>query len=439
MKIAFVYMNNAMNIGRGAGYVASAIVGAGHEVFFFDTVYAPLEKITYEIVNNDFDLIMISSVTMLFSEAIRLIRIVKKQHNMPVLVGGVHVTIMGKEILEQFNEIDYVCLGEGESMVVDFLRSYGTDSLYDVKNLAYRRDGRVFANPIRPPEDLAKLPSFPWNYFPKESIVQKSNGFLYVTASRGCPYNCTYCSNGVYLKHYGRSYLRFKPISQIIAELTYLKSRYSPRLFYFGDEMILHDVENAVNLFEAIKEEVNVPYGFMGRVEYMTEELVGVLVKTGCQYVAMGIECGNEEFRVKYLNRRMSDQQIEYAFSLLKNANIFTTSFNMIGFPFEHDDFLTNETIKLNKRINPDLVQVSIFYPFPGTPLYKRCVDLDIIDPLKQKNITRYFNESVLKGVLMKRKLDEINRIFNPKRFQFPIKNSFFRRSLEYLRGISVN
>ncbi len=91
----------------------------------------------------------------------------------------------------------------------------------------------------------------------------------------------------------------------------------------------------------------------------------------------------------------------------------------MIGFPFENDDSLTEETIRLNKGINPDFVQFTIYYPFPGTRLYQRCIDLDLIDPKKSAGVTTYYEESILKGISLKKKLAEINSLFNPYKLQF--------------------
>lgn len=426
MNVAFVYMNNELNVGRGAGYVASSVIRAGHSLKFFNTFVTPVKALVKNIVHEDFDVLMISTMTMNFPEALKLIHLVKKQKNILVLVGGIHPTIIGAQLLEQNEEIDYLCIGEGESMVVDFFCHLGSDSLYDVQNLVYRCNGKVYSNPLRQAEDLSKLPPFPWQFFPKKAVVQEGQGFLYVTATRGCPYNCTYCSNEIYLKKYGKSYLRYRPISSVIEELKYLNEVYSPSLFYFGDEMILMNNEYAIDLFRAIKKELNVLYGCMARVEHINPRIIDIFRETGCRYIGMGVECGNEEFRKNYLNRRMSNQQIENAFDMVKSAGIFVTSFNMIGYPFENDNFLTDETIKLNKKLSPNYAQFSVFYPFPGTKLYQRCIEMSLIDPKKIANTTDYFTESVLKGYSLKKKLKEINSIFNPTGFQFILKDSWY-------------
>lgn len=413
MNVAFVFMNDTPIVGRGAGYIAGVIAAAGYPFAFFDSYYTTIDDIASRIVDGSAEVVMISTMTMNFPEAITLIRKIKQSKNLPVLVGGIHPTIEGGSLLEQNPEIDYLCIGEGETMVLEFLRHFYSDSLLDIKNLCYRKDGKIFCNPIRSAEDLATLPDFPWHLFRKESIGGEGEGFLYVTASRGCPYNCTYCCNGIYLKHYGKKYLRFRPIDKIVDELQQLKHKYSPRLFYFGDEMMLADPEYAKKLFGEVKSKIGVPYGLMARVEYVTQDLADYLKKTGCQYVAMGVECGDEAFRKKYLHRSHSNEQIERAFAILKSAGIFRASFNIIGFPFENDNELTRTTVRLNKRIKPDYAFFSIFYPFPKTKLYDRCIELNLIDGERMGKTRQYYEESVLKNVSLKNECGRIARMFN--------------------------
>jgi anaerobic magnesium-protoporphyrin IX monomethyl ester cyclase len=413
MNVALVFMNDTPTVGRGAGYIAGAIAAAGYPVSFFDSYYTPVDEIACRIAAGTAEMLMISTMTMNFPVALSLIREIKKSKNIPVLIGGIHPTIEGARLLEQHPEIDYLCIGEGESMVIEFLRCFSTPALFDVQNLCYRKNGKIHSNPIRPAEDFATLPMFPWHFFRKESIGGAGKGFLYITASRGCPYNCTYCCNGIYLKLYGRHYIRFRPIDKVIAELQYLKETYPSPLYYFGDEMILADSQYAGTLFTEVKTKVNVPYGLMARVEFVNPAMADHLKKTGCEYVAMGIECGDEEFRKKHLNRFHSNDQIINAFSLLGKAGIFRSSFNIIGYPFDTDDELTKKTIALNKQVKPDYAYFTIFYPFPGTKLYDRCVELNLIDNERIEKTRQYYEESVLKNVCLKERCLRINTMFN--------------------------
>jgi radical SAM superfamily enzyme YgiQ (UPF0313 family) len=395
MKIAFISMDPKGAPVRGSGYVAASI-SSDHEVSFYcmmnpksDVKYIKLPKI---IADSGYDIVMVSTTTTLYSDASCLIKDIKAVKDVPVLMGGVHPTVVGPKLLEDNNDIDYLCIGEGEFFVKDFLNNYGKDSLFEINNLAYIKEGQIHSNPLNPPEDLSKLPQFPWHLFHR---VVNPDGTLVVTATRGCPYSCTYCCNSTFLKMYGKNYVRSRPVNHVISELKYLRNNYVFKRFHFGDDMSLADTKYAKNLFTLLKSELSVPYGCMSRVECIDEEMVDLLKRTGCKLVTLGVECGDESFRRKYLNRFMSNDQIRKAFWLLKKAGIRTISFNMIGYPFENDDKLTKITADFNRELSPDFVQVTWFYPFPGTKLYDYCVENDLIN--KNKLLLSFHSGSILK------------------------------------------
>jgi len=407
-RIAMVYLNNDKYVSRGPGYVASSAMAAGHHVDFFDTAYCgDLDSVAWVVLAGDYDALLLSASSLFYAQATRLAAAVKQYSDITILLGGIHATIVKGEVLEECPDIDYICVGEGEEFVLDFLAAMGTDGVNVIDNLGYRAaDGAVVVNPIRPPTDLDTLPHLRYSLFPSdEAVVQNSPlpGFCYVWATRGCPYNCSYCCNGRYLDVYHRDYLRTRSVEQTIAELLWLKEHYPVQIFYFGDEMIFFDEPYITELFGRVQSEVGVPYGCMSRVEKITPSVVELLADTGCRYMALGIECGNEEFRRKFLNRHMTNAQITEAFAMLRTIDGITlTSFNMRGYPVPYDDELTRETEALNDLVKPDIMQMSIFYPFRGTKLYDYCVEHDLIDPEKLKQvddgIQDYFSMSVLRG-----------------------------------------
>lgn len=425
--IAFVYMNSEANIGRGAGYVAAAVREAGHEVHFYDTLYTPVEAVADDVVREGVDVLMISSMTMIFTEALKLIRLVKSRVEIPVLLGGIHPTLEKEKILRDHPEIDFVCVGEGETMVLDFLDRFQSGDYASISNLLYRVGDKIHGNQLAPATDLATLAPFPWDWFPRDAVVLPETRFCYVTASRGCPYSCTYCCNVVYLKAYKKSYLRTRPVDDVIEELKYLKKNHDPWLFYFADEMLLFDLDYVRELFTRFRKEIGGRFGLQGRVEYLDDETVAYLAKCGCRYVAMGAECGDEEFCKTVLRRKISNQMLEDAVKRLKSHGIFVTTFNMIGYPVENDDFLTLQTIRFSARLKPDYTQISVFYPFPGTVLGKKAVDEGWVDQDRMETITDYYSQSVLKDKEYVTELrDELAGLFNPK--PFPDLKMFERR-----------
>lgn len=402
-RVVLVYLNAEKNISMGAGYIATVIIKDGHDLTFIDTAYTSVDQTIQKIIDGKFDLVLLSATTLFYKDAVKIADAVKKAKASEVLLGGIHATIMKENILNESPSIDYICVGEGEAFILEFLDKYKTPFMYDIKNLGYRKDGVATLNTIREATNLATLPQFNYDIFQNQSIVVNppyapKRGFCYVFSTRGCPYACAYCCNTMFLSLYKKSFLRKRNIDDVIAELKYLKANHGAEFFYFGDEMILFDKEHVTELFTRVRDEVGSPYGCMARVEHITPETVELFRSTGCGYVGMGIECGDEEFRKNFLNRHMTNAQIIEAFRLLRTIpNIMLTSYNMRGYPVPYDAELTEKTRQLNAIVNPDIMQMSLFFPFPGTKLHDYCVEHDLIDKDKLENITEYFSKSVLK------------------------------------------
>lgn len=422
MKTLFLNINEEKNISRGVGWIASIVLKEG---FFLDYKEIPFLNDYSELIDSleiEYDLLMISSNSIQFSYVIKLINNYKCRNSIPVLVGGIHPTILGPQILNQYPQIDFACIGEGERMIIQFLRNFPKKQFNAVVNLAYRVNGETIFNGTTHLQNLDELPPFNWSIFPEDSIKQKNSKFIYVNATRGCPYSCSYCSNNTYLDLYGKKYLRKRPINHIVSELLFLNDKYSPTLFYFGDELLLFDRQYAIELFLTIKKKLNVPYGLMTRVRQLDEKLIEELYYTGCKYVALGIECGDENFRKKYLNRIEDNTEIENIFNLLKAKGIYTASFNIIGFPFEFDNQLTESTIELNQRVEPDYSMVSIYYPLPNTKLGEYCINNGLIDNSKAQSLTHYFEDSILKNYSLNQKKQELDKLLNPNGFDYNLK-----------------
>jgi len=403
MKIVFLSMDPKGAIIRGAGYVAASIPDGNNIKFYCcgnNYKKNNYSKLVGIVSKDNPDIIMVSTTTLLYNEASKVIKAIKESINIPVLMGGVHPMIVGSELLKENEYLDYLCIGEGETFIKEFINKYNTQDFFNINNLVYRRDGQVFSNSLNPPEDLSKLPEFPYKWFNR---VVNPSGALPVSVTRGCPHSCTYCGNSTFLKMYGKDYIRKMPIDHVIKEIKYLKDNYKFNQLHFGDDTVLANAKHAEALLTRLKSELNISYTCMSRAESINKKMVSVLKETGCTSVAMGVECGDEEFRRKKLNRFMTNEQIKNAFKLLQKVGIQTTAFNMIGWPFDNDDKLTKSTIALNKELNPNIVQVTWFYPFPGTKLYDHCEKHNLIN--KDLFLGSYHAGSIIKGYENKKPL----------------------------------
>lgn len=408
MKVSLVYVNRERCANQGVGYVASSILDAGHSLDFIDLAYTSEGEAMGRVLQYEAEVLLLSCSTLFSRRAGAFAAEHKRlRPDVPTLLGGVHSTVVGGAALEECPSLDYICVGEGEEFVVEFLEAllgYSTE-LDRLANLGYRDStGRIMVNPVRPPIDLSLLPRFRHELWEPFSVVQPHPfpGMTYVYATRGCPYSCTYCGNSSYRALYrGQRYVRTRPIDSVIGELLYLKKHYPAQFLFFGDEMVVFDERYVSELFPRIRDEVQLPYGCMARIESITPSLVELLRVTGCQYVGMGVECGDEQFRKDFLNRHMTNEQIIQAFASLRLniPGIKLCSYNMRGYPVAYDDELTRKTGELNGIIKADIVQMAYFFPLPGTRLYEYCIERDLIDMAKVDLSDDVFTRSVLKSI----------------------------------------
>src|SRR4030042_2329101 len=80
------------------------------------------------------------------------------------------------------------------------------------------------------------------------------------------------------------------------------------------------------------------------------------------------------------MKRKMSNRQIIEATRLAKSVGLQVKTLNMVGLP-EETPGKFQETVRINQKINPDVVSISIFYPYPGTELYDYCKEKNYLDP----------------------------------------------------------
>jgi radical SAM superfamily enzyme YgiQ (UPF0313 family) len=149
-----------------------------------------------------------------------------------------------------------------------------------------------------------------------------------------------------------------------------LTSRYTIKTLNFQDDVFTLDRDWALEFSREYAKGFEYPFWINTRVERMSDEdLVAALADAGCRGVRIGIESGNEGLRVKILKRRMSNDEIRRAFALARKHGLDTYTCNMLGIPGETPEMI-DETIALNRELEPTDLQFSVFYPYPMTELH---------------------------------------------------------------------
>lgn len=303
--------------------------------------------------------------------------------NTPVLIGGYQAIFNPEETLGH-PAVDYVCVGDGEKPLVDLIRRLrGSGDLpTPVRGLWEKGGGgEILKSDAVLTEDLSEMPFPDYGVFERDgsvswirpnAIESKKLTSLPVMTGRGCPYRCTYCSNVAMLDLYrgNGKYLRRYDPHAFTEELLRLRNRYQVDFFQFVDETFLWDKEYAVEFLSVYRERVGLPFSMFSRVEQMTDEYCALVAKAGCHSIWYGVESGSEEYRRRYLGRRMSNRHLIEAADTAHRHGIKIMTFAMVGLPFETRRDVV-DTLALIDSIKPELAIFSQFVPLPGTPLHK--------------------------------------------------------------------
>jgi len=181
------------------------------------------------IARTDPDLIGITVYTPWVPDVARAVRVARQAVPEAVIaLGGPHVTFTAEETLETMPEVDVVARGEGDQIIVELARTLEEgNGLERVPGISFRRDGQVVETPVAPPLDPTALPMPAFHLMPMERYYFASLGgpFATVIASRGCPFQCTFCSEWPF---WGGGWRPHDP-QQVVEQIDLLVNHYGPR------------------------------------------------------------------------------------------------------------------------------------------------------------------------------------------------------------------
>ncbi len=386
MKVLFVYTDinvrgGAMSYQFGLGMLSAVLKRAGHttQLCYMYGQYdaAPLRA---QLAAFQPDVVAFSGVSPQFRYIKRLI---EELAPLPAftIYGGVHPTL-DPDCLGKVRGLDSICVGEGEFPLLELVEALRDKRSVDgIPNLHLKKpDGSIIKNPTRPfHPKLDELPFPDRDLFDFQQIVDSDFHTALFMFTRGCPYNCTFCSNHALRSQQEGCYVRSRSVDNCLAEIREVVARYRVGAFYFNDDCFTANRKWWQEFCEKYQREFKTPFDINTRPETLNDDVCGKLKAAGCRRISIGIESGSEEFRAKLLGRRQSNERIVTAFEACRRAGIKTKSFNIVGFPFETPEIF-QETVDLNARVNPDSVIVGIFEPYPGTQLAEVCLKEGWID-----------------------------------------------------------
>jgi len=193
--------------------------------------------------------------------------------------------------------------------------------------------------------------------------------YAFIVTSRGCPAGCRFC-----IKHvsYGNS-VRFRSPEHVLAEIEALVGLGVRDLNMYADCFTLNR-EHVMGICEGILERgLKVRWTCNSRVDFVDEEMLQVMARSGCWMISWGIESGDEGM-LQRMHKGITREQVERALRWARRAGIKNWGYFIIGLPGETEESI-RRTIAFARRLPLELVLFHIAAPHPGTPFFFEVVE----------------------------------------------------------------
>jgi radical SAM superfamily enzyme YgiQ (UPF0313 family) len=313
------------------------------------------------------DLLGFTVTSWSFHSIIRWIKQFKADTAISILVGGEHLRLYPDETMS-YDAIDFCITGEAELPLPEFISAFREGQPFDdIKSLGFRKNGSVIIDrTIRYVEDINTIP-FPARHLIRnelyENVLSRKKNFTALISSRGCPFNCAFCT------HNHQKYRARSP-ENVVDEIELNLKTYNICDFDIYDSTFTADEPRVIRICEEIRRrKLEVGFTVRSRVDIVSREMIDSLKSAGCHTILYGIESSNPDI-LKMMNKRISPEQVMKTVSYTKQRGIKTLGFFLFGFPGETRQTI-EDTIRFSLDLPLDYALYSILLPMPDTDIYE--------------------------------------------------------------------
>lgn len=357
----------------GLAYIASYLekYGGYKDVSIETDINAVVEKKP--------DVVGISSVTPNFNKAVKIAKEVKIVLDIPVIIGGAHITALPHTLPECF---DFGIVGEGEQTMLELLfaleKNRHSNSFEHIDGLVYWEANKSICTKKR--EMIKPLDRIP---FPKREILKNQWSFSFednvsMITSRGCPYKCRFCSSSANWRPF-----RFHSAEYVVDEIKHLIDVYNPKFINFYDDLFIANKERLAKIVDLIKvEKINekVQFNCSVRADLLDESTCKLFKEMNLTAIGFGAESGSDKI-LNYLKKDTTTvAQNQETIDLANKYNLRIASSFIIGSPFETKidllktyDFINKNKLKLSQA------DVYPMTPYPGTEIWDFARQKDLV------------------------------------------------------------
>ena len=355
----------------GLGYIASYLRKSGFSVEIVDCTFMRWEEAVDRAKRLTPSIVGIYSMFSMAKPAVDFARVMRGGCKLMV-AGGPLPTVNPESFLDDF---DVVVKGEGEQTFAELVEQFFRKGDFSrIPGLFFRRGKEtVFTGDRKPFKDLDAIPFPARELFPNQDYIRywrrvNSAPKTSIITTRGCPFNCDFCSHAVF----GLSYRERTPKNVVDEVESTLHFGYE-EIFFIDDCFTLNIRRMNEICDEMIRRRLNFKWECLSRVDNITRELAMKMKKAGCDRIFFGIESGNERI-LKIIGKGFSLDQARRAVENSNSAGIKTGAFFILGYPGETDDTLL-DTISFSTSLPLDYLSFTMPYPIPGTGLFEKLKD----------------------------------------------------------------
>jgi anaerobic magnesium-protoporphyrin IX monomethyl ester cyclase len=387
-------------------YLAGILISEGIEVRILDflvTRYHPA-KLRRELEEYRPHLVGATCVTLNYPIARRMLKACKAfDPNIRTIIGGPHVTFALEQTLLRSPWIDAIVIGEGERTLVELVWAIEQGKgIHQVPGIAFANGNTVIKTSPRPlMENLDDLPLPARELLPMARYQALGTPCTVIT-SRGCPYNCIFCSGH---RMFGPK-VRFRSPELIVNEIEKLQRDFGLAKINIVDDTFTVNHHHARAVCEEIlRRNLNIKWSVFARVDRISEDLARLMKRAGCEWVLFGVESADEEI-LKTIRKGITLGQVRHAVKIAAEAGLKVFNSFIFGLPGESWD-----TAQKSMSFGAELCQkygatygFHILSPLPGTELYERAQDYGI--RILSRNWSRYnANEPITETATMSKEM----------------------------------
>ncbi len=294
----------------------------------------------------------------------------KVSKNIITVIGGPHASAIPKRTLEEFGSIDVAVCGEGEQTLFELASG---KPLKEAEGIFFRKGGKIFST--KPRGVIANIDSMPmpaWDMFPldryrgilTEQLREETKSReleLPILSARGCPFKCNFC-----FKVYG-STLRLRNPKKVVDEIEYDIKNYGATHFFFVEGTFGINKKWGVELCDEL-----IARGLSKKISWVaetrvdaTEELLRKMKEAGCKSIGFGVESGDPEILARS-GKGITLDMVRRTIRLAKKIGFAVECYFIFGHPNETRGSI-EKTMRLAEELDPDLFNIGIMIPYPGT------------------------------------------------------------------------